>query len=118
MKLIKKHEQIEADWREERGDYAAAQALRDCPWEIGKTYYFRLATYAWCGTVRAVGPNEIVLEPAAWVADSGRFANAMAEGLTSVDQSEIEPVDGRVIIGRGALIDSVEYPHDVPEEQK
>ena len=42
----------------------------------------------------------------------------MRDGLLSQAESEIEPVSGAVIIGRGALIDSCEYEHPVPTEQK
>ena len=67
---------VDADWLEDQGMDQAAAVVRNNPWRIGQTYYFRLATYAWCGTVQAVGPTEILLTPAAYVADSGRFTNA------------------------------------------
>ena len=38
--------------------------------------------------------------------------------IESHDSSEIELFNGSVIIGRGALVDCVEYKHDLPNKQK
>lgn len=52
----------------------------------------------------AVFPQEIVLEDAAWIADTGRFSDA----LTSMSFQEVEPFpDGKVIVGRGSVVDAV-----------
>ena len=110
-------EGLKADYLEEQGDIEAADAIRYNPWKIGESYYFRLATYAWVGRVVSVGPNEICLEDAAFVADSGRFSSAMKKGLLQESQSEIEPV-GEAILGRGALVDSCPYRHELPTQVK
>ena len=73
------------------------------PWEIGKIYLIRTVTMVDVGRVVAVYPTEIVLEEACWVADSGRFANALLTG--EVGESEPFP-SGRVIVGRGSVIDA------------
>ena len=86
----------------------------DLTWEIGKIYLIRTVTHIQTGRVIAVTEHEIVLEDAAWIADTGRFAGA----LTSCDFSEVEPFpDGRVLVGRGALIDAVEID-EAPRKQK
>ena len=83
-------------------------------WEIGKVYLIRTVTMIDTGRLVAVTDQEIVLEDAAWIADTGRFSDA----LKSVAFKEVEPFpDGRVIIGRGAVIDAVQIK-EAPRSQK
>ena len=75
-----------------------------CPFEIGAIYLIRTVTMIDVGRVVAASHKWIVLEDAAWIADTGRFSDA----LKSCEFSEAEPFpDGRVIIGAGAIIDAV-----------
>lgn len=75
------------------------------PWEIGKNYLIRTVTMIDTGRLVAVTAQELVLEDAAWIADTGRFAQA----LEQAQFAEVEPFpSGRVIIGRGAVIDAVQ----------
>ena len=84
------------------------------PWEIGKNYLIRTVTMIDTGKLVAVGPSELVLESAAWIADTGRFAGA----LTSCSFSEVEPFpEGKLIIGRGSIIDAVQIGN-LPRSQK
>lgn len=84
------------------------------PFEIGQPYLIRTVTMANAGTVVAVHPTEIVLRDASWIADTGRFSDA----IKSAEFSEVEPFpDGEVIIGRGAIIDAVRI-NKVPRSQK
>lgn len=83
-------------------------------WEIGKNYLIRTVTMIDTGKLVAVGQQELVLESAAWIADTGRFAGA----LQSVEFNEVEPFpEGRVIIGRGSVIDAIQIP-SLPRKQK
>ena len=83
-------------------------------WRIGKCYLIRTVTMNNTGRLVAVTPQELVLEDAAWIADTGRFMQAVA----SATFSEVEPFpDGRVIIGRGAIVDAVEISSS-PRGQK
>ena len=84
------------------------------PWEIGKDYLIRTVTMIDTGRLVAVGSTELVLESAAWIADTGRFSGA----LQSCDFSEVEPFpEGKVIIGRGSVIDAIQIPK-LPKVQK
>jgi hypothetical protein len=84
------------------------------PWEIGKNYLIRTVTMIDTGKLVAVYPDELVLESAAWIADTGRFAGA----LTSCSFSEVEPFpEGKLIIGRGSIIDAVQIGN-LPRSQK
>lgn len=83
-------------------------------WEIGKVYLIRTVTMIDTGRLVAVTPHELVLEDAAWIADTGRFAQAVADAKFN----EVEPFpDGRVIIGRGAIVDAVQIP-TAPRQQQ
>ena len=81
------------------------QSVQDHPYQIGKTYFIRTVTMAQAGKLVAVTEKELVLENAAWIADTGRFMGALVSG----NFSEVEPFpEGeRVIVGRGAIIDAV-----------
>ena len=86
----------------------------DSVWKVGRSYLIRTVTMIDTGRLVAVTPQELVLEDAAWIADTGRFADA----LRTSDFREVEPFpDGRVIIGRGAVIDAVEIA-TTPRVQK
>jgi len=74
-------------------------------WEIGEVYFIRTVTMIDTGRLVAVTEHELVLEDAAWIADTGRFTQALAEA----EFGEVEPFPtGRVLIGRGSVIDAVQ----------
>jgi hypothetical protein len=84
------------------------------PWVIGQNYLIRTVTMIDTGRVVEVHEHEIVLEDAAWIADTGRFQDA----LKKCEFSEVEmfPV-GPVILGRGSIIDAVPIT-TLPAKQK
>jgi hypothetical protein len=84
------------------------------PWVVGCAYFIRTVTMHVIGRLVAVYEHELVLEDAAWVADSGRFANALKTGALS----EVEPFISAVIVGRGSIIDATEWGHALPRETK
>lgn len=79
------------------------------PYEVGKLYIIRTVTMYHLGRLTEVWPNELVLEDASWVADTGRFHECVQKGTVR----EIEPFpEGRVVVGRGAIIDACVWKHD------
>ncbi len=75
------------------------------PYKIGAHYLIRTVTMIDTGRLVEVGPLELVLEDACWIADTGKFSEAIKHSVWS----EVEPFpEGRVIIGRSAIIDAVE----------
>ena len=84
------------------------------PFKIGKAYLIRTVTHIDIGIVKEVGDKEIVLSDCSWVADTGRYHDA----LTSGKLSEVEPYVNDVILGRGAIIDATEWGKDLPRSQK
>lgn len=86
----------------------------DSPFEVGAVYLIRTVTMIDTGRIVRVTPTEIVLEEAAWIADTGRFADA----VKAAKFNEVEPFpDGEVIIGRGAIIDACKIS-TAPRSQK
>ena len=84
------------------------------PYEVGKNYFIRTVTHYLTGRIVEVGTMEIVIEEAAWIADTGRYADAIREA----NFIEVEPYpEGLVIIGRGAVIDAVQITK-LPKDQK
>jgi hypothetical protein len=83
------------------------------PWRIGEQYLIRTATMTHCGQLVDVYPNELVLVDDAWVADTGRFNEALRTGKLD----EVEPFpDGPVIVGRNSVIDAAIWNHPLPRE--
>ena len=85
------------------------------PWEVGKVYFVRTVTYHLTGRIKWVGSTELVVTEAAWIADSGRFADA----LTSENFEEVEPfpTGSEVIIGRQSIIDAVQITKPQMEQK-
>lgn len=83
------------------------------PYIIGHKYLIRTVSMTLLGRLSAVYKKELVLKDASWVADTGRFHKALADGTLN----EVEPFpDGGVIIGRGAIIDCAQWAHELPRE--
>ena len=93
-------------------------SVKSSPFKVGKHYFIRTVTMIQVGRLVEVYDTELVLEDASWVADTGRFHLALKNGLTTLDNSEIERFNTPVIVGRGAIIDACEYLHDLPVETK
>ena len=83
-------------------------------WRVGQCYLIRTVTMIDTGRLVSIDDHEIVLEDAAWIADTGRFAAS----LKTLAFAEVEPFpDGLVAIGRGAVVDAVEIA-DVQRQTK
>jgi hypothetical protein len=79
---------------------------------VGEKFFFRTVTYHLTGRVKKVIGSILELENAAWIADSGRFMNAIKEGKLS----EVEPV-GRAFININSVTDFFPWKHPLPDKQ-
>lgn len=77
-------------------------------WQIGKHYVLRTVTMIDVGKLIEVTDKELVLENASWIADTGRWNEFLSKG--NYDESEPFP-DGKVIVGRGSIIDAMIWKH-------
>jgi hypothetical protein len=75
------------------------------PYSIGMNYFIRTVTFHYTGRLVEVFKDELVLENAAWVADDGRFQQALEK--CEYNEVELYPQDQKVVIGRGAILDAV-----------
>ena len=85
----------------------------ECPYTIGKAYFIRTVTMYYTGRLEKVTSSELVLSSAAWIADTKRYYDTLKTG----EFNEVEPIIGPVIIGRGAIVDAVEWPNNLPDKQ-
>jgi hypothetical protein len=84
---------------------------------VGKNYFIRCITHHYTGRLVGFTPRgDFVLVDAAWIADDGRFAQAMATG----ELSEVEPYpDGQeVFVNRETHADATEWKFPLPRKQK
>lgn len=94
---------------EPEDDYKEIQSLQDM---VGEKFFFRTVTYHMTGRVKKIIGSIIELENAAWIADSGRFMNAIKEGKLN----EVEPV-GRAYLNIQTVVDFFPWTHKLPESQ-
>lgn len=81
---------------------------------IGEAVFVRTVTHHHTGRLVAVDARWLTLDDAAWIADDGRFADALRDGTLS----EIEPFPGRAWVAVGSVIDVTRWDHPLPREQK
>jgi hypothetical protein len=92
---------------------AQQSSLPNHPFEGGEAYFIRTVTYHLVGRVKHVLRDYLILEEASWVADSGRFMQAIMDGTLS----EVEPV-GTAYVSLGSITDAFPWGHDLPARQK
>lgn len=92
---------------EEKIDISSLQDL------VGKKFFFRTVTYHILGKVEKIIGSIVKLSTASWIADSGRFEQAIKEGKLD----EVEPL-GDWFINLNSLTDFGEWRHDLPTKQK
>lgn len=80
---------------------------------VGGKYFFRTVTYHLVGEVKKIVGKFAVLKTASWVADSGRFMNAIKDGTLN----EVEPV-GEAYVNLDTVVDFFPWKHKLPTEQK
>jgi hypothetical protein len=80
---------------------------------IGKSFFFRTVTYHIIGKVEKIIGNILELSTASWVADSGRFADAIKKGTLN----EVEPL-GSWYVNIQSVTDFGIWKHKLPIEQK
>lgn len=80
---------------------------------VGSKFYFRTVTYHTVGEVTKIVGRFVHLKGASWVADSGRFNEAIKNGTLS----EVEPV-GIAFVNLDTVVDFFPWKHKLPTEVK
>lgn len=99
---------------EEIRELAGASSGKSHSFQVGEKYLIRGVTMYYTGRVVSVTDSDIVLEDAAWIADTGRFSDALATG----DLKEVEPYKDPVIVSRGIIVDATKWNFDLPRVRK
>ena len=93
---------------------ASSPSAQPLPFKVGDKLFVRTVTYFMTGQVREIVGAFLVMEQAAWVADTGRFMDA----LDSSNFSEVEPFpSGSAILNTNAIIDASPI-NDLPTVQR
>jgi hypothetical protein len=87
------------------------------PYEVGKAYFIRTVTMNYTGKLVRVTAGELVLEDAAWIADTGTRLSTFLKGEFS-SSTEIEPFAGAVVVPRTSIIDATQWAVALPREPK
>ena len=80
------------------------------PFQVGEKYFIRTVTYFATGRVAAIHGDFLELEDAAWIADSGRFNEAINKG----NLNEVEPVDVPMYLNINSIVDVFVWKHELP----
>ena len=83
----------------------------DHPFKEGESYFIRTVTYHFIGTIKEIVGKWIILKDASWVADSGRFHEALEKGTLN----EIEYMD-KAIINMDTITDATIWIAKVPKK--
>jgi hypothetical protein len=81
---------------------------------VGKKLFIRTVTYHLVGEVVKIVGNLFELKNASWIADSGRFKQAIDDGVLN----EVEPVKVPVFVNINSITDMFIWTHKLPREQK
>ena len=82
---------------------------------VGQKVFFRTVTYHILGEVESIIGNVIKLKTASWIADSGRFADFIKDGISDV--VEVEPL-GSWFVNFNAVVDFGIWKHKLPTKQQ
>ncbi|MCB0968620.1 MAG: hypothetical protein KDB37_17445 [Ilumatobacter sp.] len=80
----------------------------------GMTVIVRTVTMIYTGRATSVGSGWIRLDDAAWIADTGRWAAALATGKLN----EVEPYPGGCWVRASSIVDVAPWSHDLPRGTK
>ena len=81
---------------------------------VGRNVIVRTVTYHYTGRLVAIEEGFLHLADAAWIADSGRWARALADGTLS----EVEPYPDDVYVAVGSVVDITAWSHELPRDTK
>ena len=82
------------------------------PVRVGNTVLIRAVALYYTGVIVSCSKEEILLKDAAWIAATGRFAEALEKG--KLDEVEPYPDDVFVSVNRGAILDVCDWHHPAP----
>jgi hypothetical protein len=86
----------------------------ELPFEVDQTWLIRTVTFAVTGRVKAIKGKFLVLNEAAWIADTGRFGECIEMGSLS----EVEAVTADVVVNTDSIVDAYSLETFITKETK
>lgn len=80
------------------------------PIRVGQAVLIRTVTHYHVGVIVEINKDHFVLERVSWVADTGRFGEALANGTLA----QVEQFPGLVAVSRGSWVDIAPWNHALP----
>lgn len=100
------------------GQLKELQSIRNAsdngPYKIGGSYFIRTVTHYYTGRLKQIFNDTLVLEEAAWIADTGRFYDFLRDGKAN----EVEPFVKDVIVPKNSIVDMTQWTHKLFKDQK
>lgn len=90
------------------------ESTSEYPFKVGDNVFIRTVTLYYTGKIIAISNGFLTLKDAAWVCDTGRFADFLKNGVAN----EVEPFVEDVSIPLGSIIDISKWTHKLFREQK
>lgn len=84
------------------------------PVKLGNAVFIRTVTMYYTGRIVEILDKVLILTDAAWIADTGRFSQALEKGVLG----EVEPYPNPVAINRDHILDVTMWNHTLPRETK
>ena len=81
---------------------------------VGNAVLIRTVTLYHVGRIVNVDEKFITLDDASWVADTGRFSNALKTGELTETELFLNPV----MVAIAAIVDITSWPHPLPTATK
>jgi hypothetical protein len=88
--------------------FSVGSVCRPSPFKVGEKYLIRTVTHIQTGRIKEVVGDFLVLDDAAWIADTGRFHDALKTG----ELNEIEPFVSGCIVSQNAIIDAAVWERE------
>ena len=81
--------------------------------QVGKVYAFRTVTMIYTGRLVAESATEYLVEDAAWIPETERWADFTDTGA----HREAEPYKRPVVLFKGAMLDVTEIPQAITKQK-
>ena len=81
--------------------------------ELEKIYAIRTVTMIYTGRLKAINQTELLIDEAAWIPETERWADFVDTGA----HKEAEPYKRPVVISRGAILDVTEIPSVIRQQK-
>lgn len=95
------------------GSQCGESSNSDSPFEKGEKLFIRTVTHYLTGKVTRQVGKFLFLDDAAWIADTGRFHDALRTGKLH----EVEPALSTVRLNTECIVDVYEWKHELPKTQ-